>query len=121
LEDRVEPRPLDITTDEYGQDLDVVLLSDVLYQDKATCLAMLRSAHRALRADGRLVVRGYYSDPGGSESLFGALFVLNVLLGGPDRETITLGKLSSWILEAGFRDLAAFALTGRSSCLTAVK
>jgi hypothetical protein len=121
LENRVETRPRDITTDAYGQDLDVVLLSDVLYQDEAMCMTMLRSAHKALRQGGRLVVRGYYSDPGGSESVFGALFALNVLLGGPAREAITLGKVRDWIREAGFRDVSAFALTGRSSCLMAVK
>jgi hypothetical protein len=98
-----------------------VLLSDVLYQDKATCLTILQSAHRALADGGKLIIRGYYSDPGGSESLFGALFVVNVQLNDAGREPITLPKLRNWVCEAGFRDVKTFGLTARSTCLTAVK
>ena len=64
---------------------------------------------------------GYYSDPGGSESLFGALFVVHLLLSNPNRDPLALGTLKSWISEAGFKNLEVFALTERSTCLTAVK
>ncbi len=121
IHDRVETRSADITADSYGQDLDVVLLSDVLYQDKATCLTILRSAHTALVKGGRLVIRGYYSDPGESQSLFGALFVVHLLLSDPNREPITVPLLRTWVKEAGFKDLNVFALTERSTCLIAVK
>ena len=121
LGDRLEIKPVDMTTDTYGENFDAVLLSDVLYQNKATCLTVLRSAYQTLAPSGRLIVRGYYSDPGGSESLFGALFVVHLLLSDPTRDPLPISALQSWIGEVGFKDLKVFALTERSTCLTAVK
>ena len=121
LQDRISSREADITQDAYGEGMNVVLLSDVLYQDRATYKAILRSAYNALVDGGRLVVRGYYSDPEGSNTLFGALFVLKLQLGDTDRELISVPTLCDWIEEVGFRNVHAFALTERSSCLVAAK
>ena len=121
LEDRITARGADITTEAYGEQLGAVLLSDVLYHDRETCLAILRSAHSALVQGGRLMIRGYYSDPGGTEGLFGALFVVKLLASDPSREPISVSKLSSWLREVGFEQITAFALTARSTCLTAVR
>jgi SAM-dependent methyltransferase len=121
LGDRLELKPADMTRDAYGENFDAVLLSDVLYQNKATCLAVLRSAYAALAAGGRLIIRGYYSDPGGTESLFGALFVVHLLLSDSSREPLSLGVLESWVSEVGFKDVEVFALTERSTCLIAAK
>jgi 2-polyprenyl-3-methyl-5-hydroxy-6-metoxy-1,4-benzoquinol methylase len=121
LGDRIEIKPADMTKDTYGENFDAVLLSDVLYQNQAACLTVLRSAHRALAPGGRLIVRGYYSDPGGSESRFGALFVIHLLLSDPSRDPLPVSVLKSWIEQVGFKNLEVFALTERSTCLTAVK
>ena len=61
LEGRITTREADITEDAYGDGLDVVLLSDVLYQDQATCRTILQSAYQALRPGGRLVVISFHS------------------------------------------------------------
>ena len=121
LQDRINTRESDITQDAYGEGINVVLLSDILYQDRATCKAILRLAHDALVVGGRLVVRGYYSDSEGSNTLFGALFVLKLQLGDPDREPISVPTLCEWTEEVGFRNVHAFALTERSSCLLAAR
>ena len=121
LQDRISSREADITQDAYGEGLDVVLLSDVLYQDRETCKAILRSAYNALADGGKLVVRGYYSDPEGSNTLFGALFVLKLQFGDTERELMSVPTLCKWIEEAGFGNVCAFALTERSSCLVAAK
>ncbi len=121
LQDRINTRPADITRDAYGRNLDVVLLSDVLYQDEAISKTILRSAYAALAAGGRLVVRGYYSDPEGSQPLFGALFAVMLLLSDPNREPITFPGVRGWIEETGFKNVGTFALTERSTCLIAVK
>ncbi len=121
LQDRIETRTADITQDTYGRNLDVVLLSDVLYQNEAISKTFLRSANLALAPGGRLVVRGYFSDPEGSQPLFGALFAVARLLSDPKREPITLPGLRGWIEETGFKNVRTFALTERSTCLIAVK
>jgi len=121
LGDRIEIRAVDMTRDSFGQGHDAVLLSDVLYQNRATCVTVLRSAHAALAPGGRLIVRGSYSDPGGSESAFGALFVLHLLLSDPGRDPLPVDVLKAWVEEVGFGECRAFALTERSTCLTGVK
>ena len=53
---------------------------------------------------GKLVIPGYYSDPGGTAGLFGALFVVKLLAGDPSREPISVSKLSGWLREIDVSD-----------------
>ena len=119
LGDRIKTRDTDIRKGAYGENLDVVLLSDVLYQDSATCMTMIRSAHRALAPGGKLLVRGYFCDPGGAQPLFGSLFILGRQLTDPKRQIISVPLLRDWVRQAGFANVHTFALTSRSTCLTA--
>ena len=121
LEGRITTRAADILQDPYGEDLDVVLLSDVLYQDPSTCLTVLRSAHAALATGGTLLVRGYYSDPEDSQPVFGSLFALGRQLDDPHRGAISVPRLQQWVGEVGFEKVRTFALTERSTCLIARK
>jgi ubiquinone/menaquinone biosynthesis C-methylase UbiE len=121
LQGRISTRSVDITKHPYGENLDVVLLSDVLYQDEDTCLTLLKSAHRALRSGGMLVVRGYFSDPEGAQPLFGAIFALAMQLSGPNRAVVTVSAVRGWAEQAGFKRINSFALSERSTCLTAIK
>lgn len=121
LEKRIDTRAADITRDAYGQNLDTVLLSDVLYHNEAVSRAILRSAYDAMSPGGRLVIRGYYVDPECTDSPFGAIFALKLMVGNPTRESITLPKLLRWIEETPFNEVEVFPLTERSTCITAVK
>ena len=121
LQERIETRESDITKDSYGENLDAVLLSDVLYQDRATCMTIFQSAYQALAEGGKLVVRGYFADPGGLQPLSGALFALQMQLDDPGREVISIPLLDECIRQTGFRNVRAFALTEQSSCLMAVR
>lgn len=121
LEDRVETQAADIEKDDYGQNLDVVLLSDVLYQEKKTCLGILQSAQKALVPGGRLIIRGYYPDPEGTNPVFGALFTLARLSDNPNRAIITVSLLIEWLKETGFINIESFPISGRSTCLTVKK
>lgn len=121
LADRIRTRVGDMTTDSFGEGLDAVLLSDSLYHEPEVSRRILRSAHAALRPGGTVMIRGYYSDPGVSEPLFGAIFRLNLLLFDPDRTPPTAADIASWLSEAGFRDVCRFALTERSTCFVATR
>lgn len=121
LQHRIKIREADISTDTYGQQLDVVLLSDVLYQEDPQCQAILRSAYDALAPGGTLLVRGYYVnvDENGSHSPFGSIFNLHQLISDPKRKIISVSLLSQWIEEIGFKMIKTFPLTERSHCLIA--
>jgi predicted O-methyltransferase YrrM len=121
LQDRMSIRAADILEDPFGNDVDVVLLSDVLYQDRSTCVRILQSAYDALAPNGLLVIRGYFTDPKGSKPVFGSLFALGRLLFDEDRDIISIPSLHSWIEKVGFNITASQALTERSTCIQARK
>jgi len=119
--DRIRTRVGDMTGDDFGQDVDAILLSDALYQDAAVCKRILRSVHTALRPGGTVVVRGYYPDPGDSEPLFGAIFRLNLLLFEPQRTPPTANDIAQHLAHVGFVAVRRFALTERSLCFVGTK
>lgn len=121
LQDRIDTREADIRKDSYGEKLDVVLLSDVLYPQESVCMNILQSSYRALVPGGTLLVRGYFPDPDGSNPVFASLFTLAQLLSDPKREIITVSLLCQWLEQVSFKVFKTFPLTERSTCLTAKK
>lgn len=119
LSERIETRPGDMLRDSYGEHRDAVLMSDVLYVESYGSKSMLQAAHRALGPGGVLVIRGYFSDPGGNQNPFGALFDLARLFWGEERETMPLPRVLDWLAEAGFTAIRSFPLTERSTCILA--
>jgi len=113
-------RPADITTDDFGKNIDVVLVSDIMY-DELIAEPILKSAWNCLRKNGILIVRGYYSDPENSKSLFGALFFLNLLVFNPNRTILTISSLRKNVIERGFTIIKTSPLTERSIVLIAKK
>lgn len=118
--ERIKLVEADITRDNFGSDLDVVLLSDVLYEED-TARTILKKVFGSLRDDGILIIRGYYSDPDHTRPLFGALFVLGQLVFDPVRKVMTVSSLRKIVLDAGFSIEKMTRLTERSFVLTAKK
>ena len=118
--ERITLREADITKGSFGEDIDVVLLSDVIY-DESTAAPILRNAWNCLRKGGILVVRGYYSDPENSKPLFGALFVLNQMVFEPNRRIMTISSLERNVSDIGFTITRTSPLTERSFVLIARK
>ena len=118
--ERITLQEGDYTVDDFGTANDVVLMSDVIYSEEETVI-MLKKAWDSLRADGLLVIRGYYSHPGKSTPLFGALFVLNDLLFDPDSKILTVSSLTERIVETGFTIIKSCPLTERSTLVVARK
>lgn len=118
--ERITLTEADITKATFGENVDVVLLSDVIY-DQSEAAAVLRNAWDCLRRNGLLVVRGYYSDPDDSKPLFGALFVLNQLVFDPNRTIMTVSSLQQIIRSTGFTITKLSPLTERSFVITAKK
>jgi hypothetical protein len=119
--DRIALRPGDMTRGPLGLDADVALLSDSLYYEPGESMGVLRAVHDALRPGGTLILRGYYADPEGSESEFGAIFRVHLLLCEPARTPPTAADLVRMMSETGFENIRRFALTARSTCLLATR
>ena len=117
---RINLREADITKDPFGNNIDAVLLSDVIY-DELTAMPVLRNAWNCLHPDGILIIRGYYSDPEMTKPLFGALFVLNQIVFDPERTIMTISTLQENVTKTGFTLIKTSPLTDRSFIIIAKK
>lgn len=99
--ERITFREADILKDTFEGNIDVFLLSDVIYDREAAKL-VLAKAHDCLKESGILLIRGYYSDPENTRPLFGALFAIGQLVFDPTRKMMTLSDLQVEVREAGF-------------------
>jgi N,N-dimethyltransferase len=120
LQDRIHLRAADITAEDFGEDLDAVLLSDVIYGREPDCMSILKSAYKALAKGGTLVIRGYYPDMENPGSPFGSLFTLAQVISDPQRPVITTSRLQGWLETLDFKDIRIQPLTVRSILVTAV-
>ena len=118
--DRIILREADIIRDSFGENVDAVLLSDVIY-DETIAKPVLKNAWDSMQKDGLLIIRGYYSDPEGSKPLFGALFVLNQLVFDSSRKVMTISMLQKLVTDIGFTVTNLSPLTELSIVLTAIK
>ena len=118
--ERIILREADIEKDSYGEDIDVVLLSDVIY-DELSAQKILPRAWRCLSHKGKLIIRGYYSDPENLKPLFGALFVINQMVFDSTRKILVISSLQKEVIAAGFHIEQCSPLTERSCLLVAIK
>ncbi len=121
VSDRIRTREGNLVTDTIGENIDAVLFSDSLYYDEDKTLGILKTAHKALAPGGQIILRGYYADPGGSETLFGAVFKLNLLFFDPNRKAPNVNDLKAWLGQAGFKKPQAIPITEQSVCLVGTK
>ena len=120
LQSRIILREADIEKDSYPDDVDAVLLSDVIY-DAQIVRPVLQRVHECLKTGGKLIIRGYYADPAGIDTLFSRLFVLQELVFDPAQEVLTLPVLRQRVDEWGFQIVHLGQLTERSQILIARK
>jgi len=107
IADRQEKRQIDLQEgnfleDPLGNNVDVVLLSDVIYEDLMAKI-VLKNAWDSLTQNGKLIIRGYYADPEKSRPLFGALFAVKLLVDNAQRKIMTISKLEKNVRETGFK------------------
>lgn len=118
--DRITLREADILKDSFGSNIDAVLLSDVMY-DESEARMILGNARNCLRTNGLLIIRGYYSDPENTQPLFGAIFILNLLVFNKNSDILTISSLQTNVTEAGFKISKVSPLTEKSFIILARK
>ena len=99
---RIELWEGDFLGNSLGDNVDVVLLSDVMYEESTTRI-VLRNAWNGLSQNGMLVVRGCYADPERLRPIFGALFAFQALADSPQRKALTISTSEKEVRETGFR------------------
>jgi len=98
---RIDLREGNFLKDSIGENLDIVLLSDIIYEETKAKI-VLRNAWDSLIQKGVLIIRGYYADPVESRSLFGALFAVKHLVDNAQNKIVSKSRLEEIILDIGF-------------------
>jgi len=117
---RIDLREGDFLKDSLGEKLDIVLLSDVIYEETKAKIVLQNSWDSLIRK-GVLIIRGYYSDPMKSRPLFGALFAVKHLVDNAQRKIMTKSILEENIKAIGFTIIEARPLTEHSFILVCKK
>ena len=113
---RIDLQEGDFLKDSLGDNLDVVLLSDVIYEE-STAKIVLRKTWDSLIQNGLLIIRGYYADPEKSKPLFGALFAAKQLVDNAQKTIMTISMLEENVRESGFKIIKVTPLTEHSFAL----
>jgi SAM-dependent methyltransferase len=92
----------DYTSTPYPGGQDVVLISGVFHREtEAGCRDLIARAQDALVPGGLLVISDVFTDAGGAEPLFAALFGLNMLLTADDGGVHADADAADWMRDAG--------------------
>ena len=108
---RVVLRDGDYHSAEFGSGKDVVLMSGMFHRETAaTCRALIHRAAACLDPGGLLIVSDVFTDAGGTQPAFAALFGLNMMLTAADGGVHADADVHGWMADAGFVDLRTSAL-----------
>lgn len=120
FDDRIHVMAKDWKDISFKEEFDVVLLSDVLYLPNFECEKLLDIAASALKKDGLIVIRGsFLSDT--DDSLFPALFDINLLLHNNKFRNKTVSEIQSWLEKRGLADIKSQLLSELSTLITGKK
>jgi hypothetical protein len=104
--ERVSLRDGDYHGADFGTGKDVVLMSGMFHREsEAACRGLIERAAACLDVGGMLVVSDVFTDQGGTQPTFAALFGLNMMLTAPDGGVHADADVMCWMADCGFRDL----------------
>ena len=120
--ERITTFGADIRTGPLPAGCDLALLSQVLHGcGEADGRRIVATVYDALESGGMLVINEFFLDEDETGPLFSALFAVNMFLETAEGTSHTRRRVSQWLTDAGFCDIAAIDLHGPSSVLTARK
>lgn len=104
--DRVTLRDGDYHTTDFGGGRDAVLMSGMFHREKPhTCRDLIERAWRCLASGGLLAVSDVFTDEGGTQPAFAAMFGLNMMLTAPDGGVHADADVHRWMSDCGFVEL----------------
>lgn len=122
LEDRIERRLGDALADDYGQNYDLVLISQLLHAYGPAENAMIaRKGAEALRPGGRLIINEFALLRGRGEPAHAAIFGVNMLVNTDEGRTYQAAEIEGWMRDAGLVDLRHEDLVCRSTLFHGIR
>jgi len=109
--DRVTLRDGDYHSSDFGSGKDVVLMSGMFHREtEHACRGLIARSAACLEPGGLLVVSDVFTDRGGSQPTFAAMFGLNMMLTAPDGGVHADAAVQGWMADSGFRELRVVPL-----------
>jgi hypothetical protein len=104
--ERVTLRDGDYHSADFGSGKDVVLMSGMFHRETETaCRGLIERAAACLAPGGMLVVSDVFTDQGGTQPTFAAMFGLNMMLTAPAGGVHADSDVMRWMAESGFHEL----------------
>ena len=104
--ERVQLRDGDYHSADFGSGKDVVLMSGMFHRETArACRTLIERATACLNPGGLLVVSDVFTDQGGCQPAFAALFGLNMMLTAADGGVHADADVMQWMAGCGLREL----------------
>lgn len=111
LADRISFMAGDVTSDNLGENYDVVWISHLLHsEDPASSAAIVDRAAKVLKPGGIMLIQEFILDDTKNGPLFPALFSLNMLINTPAGQSYSHNEISSMMQAAGLRDIKRVAI-----------
>jgi SAM-dependent methyltransferase len=105
--DRVELRPGNMFTDDFGSGFDAVLISGVMHRtEEESTVAILKKAAAALEPGGLLAISDLFTGANTAGPVLPELFSLHMLVTADSGRSLPLPKMEGYLAEAGFRMLS---------------
>ena len=96
----------DYKSDDLGSGYDLVFLSAIIHiNSPAQNRLLIRTAARALRGNGQIVIQDFIMHEDRVNPPTGAYFALNMLVATLSGDTYTASEVRSWLREAGFKNI----------------
>lgn len=122
LSHKISTLPGDFFNDDFPQNVDVILFSNLLHDwDKMKVEYLLKKAFEALPSKGGVIISDMILSNDGTEPLYAALMSLTLLLGTKGGSNYTEEQYVSWLNGAGFCEISIKPLSGPSMIATAIK
>lgn len=112
LADRVAAVEGDFEVDDFGQDFDCVLISNIVhFQDEEDNKKLLKKAHNALQEGGMVIIHDSILDEGKTSPKSAAIFAIHMLLRSDGGRTYMWSEIEAWLEETGFTEPQRIELT----------
>ncbi len=106
LSDRVKTVPGDYHEDEFGEDFDMVLLSQIIHSNSPDeNEALIAKCVSALNDGGRLVIQDFIVDDDRTDPPWAVTFALNMLVGTGGGDTYTEGEVRGFMQNARLSEI----------------
>ena len=120
LDDRVSTLAGDAFRDPLGGPYDFVLISNLIHiYSAAANRELIARCTAALSPGGRLCLKDFFMDPGGTSPAGGAIFAVNMLVATEAGDCYPTSEVEEWLAGAGLRFDELVELTPRSRLVLA--